>query len=81
MLLILLILNIANAEVKMYANDGTFLGNVNNNVYDPDSISNPYGKYGNLLSPDSIKNQYNEYSNPFSPDSINNPYYIPKGNN
>ena len=35
-----------------YAQSGTFLGNLNSNPYDPNSLSNPYGA-GNPYSPDS----------------------------
>ena len=37
---------------------GEFRGNVNDNRYDSNSISNPYGRYGNKYSPDSINNPY-----------------------
>ena len=36
--------------------NGIYRGNLNNNVLDPNSISNPLGKYGNPLSQDSIFN-------------------------
>ena len=28
---------------RLYAPDGTFLGNLNSNKFDPDSVSNPFG--------------------------------------
>jgi len=59
--------------VKLYDNNGNFRGNLNNNRYDPDSVSNPYGRYGNPYSPDSIKNPYGA-GNPYSADSPTNPY-------
>ena len=37
---------------------GRYRGNLNNNQYDPNSISNPYGKYGSQYSPYSINNHY-----------------------
>lgn len=58
---------------KLYSNDGKFLGNVNNNQYDPNSISNPYGKYGNKYSPDSVNNEYGQYGNKYSPNHVPNP--------
>jgi hypothetical protein len=59
--------------VKAYDSDGNFRGNLNNNPYDPDSISNPYGRYGSKYSPDSINNPYGA-GNPYKADSPNNPY-------
>lgn len=59
---------------RLYAPNGQFLGNVNANQYDPDSIANPYGRYGNPYSPDSINNPYGQYGNPYSPNSVRNPY-------
>jgi hypothetical protein len=56
------------------APDGTYLGNLNSNQYDPNSVSNPYGRYGNPYSPDSINNPYGQYGNPYSPNSVTNPY-------
>jgi hypothetical protein len=59
---------------KIYSNDGKYLGNLNNNPYDPNSVSNPYGQYGSPYSPDSINNPYGRYGSQYSPDSPNNPY-------
>lgn len=59
---------------KLYAPDGQFLGNVNSNRYDPNSIANPYGQYGSPYSPNSINNPYGQYGSPYSPNSVNNPY-------
>jgi hypothetical protein len=59
---------------RLYAPDGTFLGNVNSNPYDPNSIANPYGQYGSPYSPNSINNPYGQYGSPYSPNSVNNPY-------
>jgi len=50
------------------APDGRYLGNLNSNRFDPDSVSNPYGRFGSKYSPDSINNPYGRYGNPFSPD-------------
>lgn len=54
--------------------DGTYLGKLSANPYDPDSVSNPYGRYGSQFSPTSINNPYSEYGSPFSPKSANNPF-------
>ncbi|MAF84040.1 MAG: hypothetical protein CL797_08060, partial [Chromatiales bacterium] len=43
------------------------------NPYDPESVSNPYGKYGSEYSADSIKNPYAAGS-PYRTDSPTNPY-------
>lgn len=59
---------------RLYSADGHYLGNVNTNKYDPNSISNPYGRYGNPYSPDSINNPYGRYGNPYSAQSVRNPY-------
>lgn len=53
---------------------GKYLGNLSTNQFDPNSTSNPYGKYGSQYSPDSINNEYGKYGSPYSPDSANNPY-------
>jgi hypothetical protein len=56
--------------------DGTnkYLGDVNNNPYDPNSVANPYGPYGSPYSPDSVNNPYGIYGSPYSPHSATNPY-------
>jgi hypothetical protein len=54
--------------------DGTYLGNLNENQFDPNSVSNQFGRYGNQFSPDSINNQFGEYGSPFSNKSAHNPY-------
>lgn len=48
---------------------GKYLGNLSTNRYDPDSVSNPYGRYGNKFSPDSINNEYGQYGSKYSNDS------------
>ena len=58
----------------IYSRDGKFLGNMNSNPYDPNSVANPYGRYGSPYSPDSINNPYGRYGNPYSPESVHNPY-------
>ncbi len=53
---------------------GKYLGTLSNNQYDPDSVSNPYGRYGSEYSSDSINNPYGKYGSPYGTDSANNPY-------
>ena len=54
--------------------DGQYLGRLNDNPYDPESVSNPYGRYGSKYSPDSINNPYGRYGSEYSNKSPNNPY-------
>lgn len=54
--------------------DGQFLGNLNNNRYDPNSVANPFGKYGSPYSNNSINNPYGRYGSPYSSHSATNPY-------
>jgi len=58
---------------KLYDDRGQFRGNLNSNRYDPDSVANPYGRFGSPYSPDSIRNPYGAGS-PYRTDSPNNPY-------
>jgi hypothetical protein len=61
---------------QLWSSDGTtkFLGTVNANSYDPNSVANPYGQYGSPYSPNSVNNPYGAYGSPYSPYSANNPY-------
>jgi hypothetical protein len=59
---------------KIIAQDGTYLGKLSDNRYDPDSVSNPYGRYGSPYSPTSINNPYSNYGSKYSSQSPNNPY-------
>ena len=59
---------------RIYAQDGTYLGRLNANPYDPESVANPYGQYGSRYSGNSIKNPYGQYGSPYSSLSPNNPY-------
>lgn len=58
----------------IYAQDGQYLGRLNANPYDPESVANPYGTYGSPYSPNSINNQYGQYGSDYSPLSARNPY-------
>ncbi len=57
--------------VDLYANDGNYIGNTNNEL-DPNSIHNELGRYGNPLSPDSIHNDLGKYGSDLSNTSPNN---------
>ncbi len=58
---------------KLYDSQGNFRGNLNSNKYDPDSVANPYGRYGSKYSNDSINNPYGAGSR-YNQDSPNNPF-------
>lgn len=58
----------------LVANDGTFLGNVNDNSFDPDSLANPFGTYGNEFGSDSIWNRFGTYGSEFSSLSVYNAF-------
>lgn len=75
-LLVLLISGYAQAETPQLRDrrTGKYLGNLSANKYDPNSTSNPYGRYGSKYSPDSINNPYGQYGSRFSNDSANNPF-------
>lgn len=45
---------------KLYSG-GTYLGELSANRYAPDSISNPYGRFGSRYSPTSVNNPYSPY--------------------
>lgn len=61
-------------ESFIVASDGQFLGKLSLNTYDPESILNSYGIYGNIYSATSIWNQYSAYGSPYSSLSPFNPY-------
>lgn len=46
---------------RIYSSGGKYLGELSTNRYAPDSVSNPYGRYGSRYSPDSINNPYGPY--------------------
>jgi len=58
---------------RLYDGQGQYRGNLNSNPYDPNSIANPYGRYGSPYSPDSINNPYGAGSS-YRQDSPTNPY-------
>ena len=65
---------IKRGESFIVANDGQFLGKLSLNIYDIESIMNPYGIYGSIYSATSIHNQYSIYGSPYSSLSPFNPY-------
>jgi hypothetical protein len=52
---------------------GEYRGCLNCSRYDPNSVQNPYGRYGSPYSPDSLTNPYGA-GNRYAPDSPRNPY-------
>jgi hypothetical protein len=58
---------------RLYDQQGNYRGKLSTNPYDPDSTSNPSGRYGSPFSPDSIKNPFGA-GNPYNPSSPTNPY-------
>jgi len=61
------------SSAKVYNSKGEFRGNLNGNQFDPNSVSNEFGKYGSQFSPTSINNEFGEGSE-FHPDSPNNQF-------
>ena len=62
--------------LDIYGQDGTYLGNLNSNPYDPNSVANPYGKFGSEFSPTSINNPFSIYGSEYSPHSAQNPFAV-----
>ena len=69
-----LTLRFTRNESFIIANNGQYLGKLSLNIYDPDSILNKYGKYGNPYSPTSITNKYSTYGSQYSSLSPFNQY-------
>lgn len=57
---------------------GQYLGNLNANQFDPNSVANPYGRYGSQYSMDSINNQFSQYGSQYSPNSATNQFAFPQ---
>ena len=51
-----------------------YLGNYNAGRFDPNSVDNPYGKYGNPHAANSINNKYGVYGSSYSNKSVHNPH-------
>jgi len=64
----------AAAQVRIIAPNGQYLGNLNANRFDPNSVANPFGRYGSRFSPDSINNPFSRWGSQFSPDGVRNPF-------
>lgn len=64
----------ADEPPQLYGADGHYLGNLSANPYDPNSVNNPYGRYGSTYSSESINNPYGRHGSPYSNESVNNPY-------
>jgi hypothetical protein len=53
-----------------------YIGDLNTNKFDPNSVHNQFGTYGNPYSPLSINNKFGKYGSEFSIYSANNPYTL-----
>lgn len=62
---------------SLYAPNGTFLGNINTNRFDANSLKNQFGVYGSKYNSASIFNQYGEYGSPYGANSPYNRYAQP----
>jgi hypothetical protein len=51
-------------------NHTVFLGCLNCNKYDANSLSNQYGRFGSKYNSDSIFNKYGQYGSPYAPSSV-----------
>jgi len=63
----------ATRAAKLYDSEGNYRGRLSSNRFDPDSVSNPFGRYGSRFSVDSINNPFGAGSR-YLPDSPNNPF-------
>ncbi len=63
-----------SGQAYIEAADGTFLGKLNPNEYDSESIFNEYGNFGSEYSPTSIFNEYGSYGGDYSSLSPFNEY-------
>ena len=52
---------------RLYDQEGNDRGRLSTNTYDPDSISNPLGRYGSSISPESLNNPLGAGNPPGSP--------------
>ena len=60
-------------EAKIIAEDGTFLGTLDNS-YSSDSIFNQYSDFGKEYHSDSIWNEYSDWGNDYSSNESSPPY-------
>ena len=63
-----------NVELTLVDSKGKFLGDLTTNEFDPDSIFNKFGTYGNKFSSDSIWNEFGDYGSKFSSKSAFNDF-------
>ena len=71
MLLITLLASPAIAQTEggppqVFSSDGTYLGNLDGNPYNLNSITNEYGRYGSPYTRDGINNPYGKYGSSVS---------------
>lgn len=59
---------------SIYSSDKIFLGKINFNKYDSESIANKYGQYGSEYASNSIFNKYGNYGSEYSAVSPFNKY-------
>jgi hypothetical protein len=64
---------ISISDLRIIASDGTFLGTLNENEYDSNSIYNEYGK-GSKYNSNGIFNEYGKYGSDYSSLSPFNSY-------
>jgi hypothetical protein len=62
------------SQLCIIASDGTFLGDLNEDEYDKNSIYNQYGKYGSHYNTTCIFNKYSDYGSDYSDKSPFNQY-------
>ena len=58
----------------VYGDDGQFLGVINDNQFDANSLANAFGTYGSKFSTYSIWNEFGTYGSAFSSLSAYNPF-------
>ncbi len=61
-------------EQEVIAADGQFLGVINDDPFDPESLANPYGVYGDQFSVLSVWNSFSIYGSEFSDLSAYDPF-------
>lgn len=57
---------VATTIYAIFAQDNSFLGLINTNSFDSDSVCNPYGTYGSKYSSTSIWNEYGSYGSDYA---------------
>ena len=63
---------------KIYDQNGEYRGRLNANQFDPESVSNPYGRYGSKFSAESINNEFASFGQTFSVQTNDAwPEYVP----